>query len=585
MDQKTMKVMKSWFGVLFGMIFLIIGLAAGYSSSGGMISGYLFSSNWIEVPATIKKVELVRKRSKGNGKRSSNATIYSVLAEYSYSYKGISYNNDRVSLSCGSDNIGSYWQDLASKLKTWKRENSAVAIINSEAPGQSLLDRTLRWRSVVFGSMFTLIFGGAGGVIVWFSLRGTKTRERCLQLEFENGISSNERHRSKLLAVFGSVLLMIGGGISLVELPDEIRNGNYIALVTLVFPIAGAAIIYASYRMASSYRKFGPSPLFLDPLVPGVGGQLGGRFKLNVPGSHFSGGMNTQLHARLLCSRKTKSGKNTSTRIIWHNEAPVYIKETAHGIEGSFLFDISDDCDPTKEWSNGSSISWSVVIEGELNTADRSKLKRSWQVDVEEQAAQASNVLNIPQSFLHKANKRTEERANAAGLKQVPVTEDSEYIYVHSKAGRNPGQCLFTLLLGCIFAGVGMFAVAHGWWPGYIFLTIGVVSSLWSIYKLGSSIHVKIQKNTRELSAKKSLFGIAYAHSQGTVFVQNQFTMKKTAGSEIGNKITEYYAIYFDAAGSKIRIAESIEGKNETKALLDTICSHCFREEQQNIAA
>ena len=56
------------------------------------------------------------------------------------------------------------------------------------------------------------------------------------------------------------------------------------------------------------YRKLGPSPLFLDPLVPGVGSQLGGSFKLNVPGSHSTGGMNTQLQARLLCSRK-KIGK------------------------------------------------------------------------------------------------------------------------------------------------------------------------------------------------------------------------------------------------------------------------------------
>lgn len=97
MDRKSN---KSWLGAVFGLIFVVGGLAAAYGSAGKMIIGYIASSGWAEVPATIHDVKLVR--------NSGETTTYLVESQYSYIFNGVKYNSDRVSLSSGSDNLGSY---------------------------------------------------------------------------------------------------------------------------------------------------------------------------------------------------------------------------------------------------------------------------------------------------------------------------------------------------------------------------------------------------------------------------------------------------------------------------------------------
>ena len=176
---------KSWVGILAGLIFLSTGLAVAYSSAGTMITGYLSSSRWVEVPATIYSVELIAKR--------GNTTTYSVNSNYSYQFNGENYTSNRVSLSTGSDNIGQYWENLERSLRQAKNSNEAVAFVNPEDPTDSLLDRTLRWKSMVFGSMLFFLFGGVGVFLLWVSTRKTKTRHERLQSEKEGGISSEQK--------------------------------------------------------------------------------------------------------------------------------------------------------------------------------------------------------------------------------------------------------------------------------------------------------------------------------------------------------------------------------------------------------
>ncbi|MEE9335193.1 MAG: DUF3592 domain-containing protein [Granulosicoccaceae bacterium] len=176
---------RSWLSAIFGLIFLLAGLAAAYGSGGMMILGYFTSANWEEVPATIHTVELVSER--------GDSTTYSVKSSYSYEYNGRNYNSDRVSLSRGNDNIGRYWQDLARSLRADQSSNEAFALVNPNDPTDSLLDRTLRWKSLVFASVFLLLFGGVGGFIMWASLRSSKSRKERVQGEQKTGISVVER--------------------------------------------------------------------------------------------------------------------------------------------------------------------------------------------------------------------------------------------------------------------------------------------------------------------------------------------------------------------------------------------------------
>lgn len=568
---------RSWAGAVFGLIFLVAGLGAAYVSAGKLIVGYVGSVNWVEVPATIHDVKLVSNH--------GETTTYTVKSNYSYSFNGVRYDNDRVSLSSGSDNLGRYWQDLERTLRSRQRSNEAFALVDPKNPANALLDRTFRWKSIVFGSIFLILFGGVGGFIAWASLRGTKSDEERLRDEKNDGIESDQKTGSWLIAGFGAVFLVMGGGMSLLVLPDAIRDGEYGALFVLLFVFVGAGIMYYAFKINRAYRRIGPTPLFLDPAVPGVGGQLGGKFTVLVPDGISASDRAPRLLAKLTCSRKSKSGDSTSVSIKWQEEAPVYLKETARGIEASFLFEIPETCSPSKDWSNRSSIDWSVSVEGEFSEPSIGKLERSWGVEVEDSAAQVGSVISIPQSFLNEAQQRSQARAKASALEQILVSEDDEYINVHSKAGRGVGSKLLLMLFGAIFGGVGVFTILDNWWPGYIFLLVGGAIFFMSIFILGKAIEVKIDKGSYVLYTRSSWFGFVYAHGQADVLDPQQFKEKLTSSSSTHNKLTEYYAVYIESNGKKVRVADGIEGKKEALALIEAIVNRCFSEEEQALAA
>lgn len=411
---------------------------------------------------------------------------------------------------------------------------------------------------------------------MWVALRGTKSREARQLYEHNEGINSDQKIGRWIVAAFGGVFFVIGGGLSLIVLPDAIREEEYAALFILLFVLVGVGIIYHAFKLNRAYRRFGPTPLFLDPSLPGVGGQLGGRFSINALDIGHKTGSAPQLRARLICTRKSKSGKSTYKSAKWQEEAPVYLRQTAKGIDASFLFDIPHSCTPSKEWRQGSSIEWNVTVEGEFGTSGIDKFERNWGIVVEDSAAQASNVLSIPQNFIDTAKKKTAERITTSALNQVPVTEDTQYINVHSKAGRDLGGKIVGVLFGAIFAGTGIFTITQNWWPGYIFVLVGGVIVLFSLYILGKSIEVKIDKNLRVLYTRESWFGLVYVNRQGDVIYADQFKINHTSSSSTNSRTTEHYAVDFKSNGETIRIADGIDGKKQALALKDAIANRCF---------
>jgi len=132
---------------LFVAAIMVVMLLPAHLMSGGMITRYLASTSWVEVPATIiHNIELTSNQ--GNSNR------YSVRGKYSYQFKGVQYDSERISLSTTLDNIGNYWQDLERRLRRYKVTNEASAFVNPNEPAQSVLDRTFRWGPVLLAAGF-----------------------------------------------------------------------------------------------------------------------------------------------------------------------------------------------------------------------------------------------------------------------------------------------------------------------------------------------------------------------------------------------------------------------------------------------
>jgi len=506
---------RNWFGAVFGMVFVFAGLAAVYGSAGKMIGGYLSSSDWVSVPVAIHSLDLK--------KHYGDATTYSIEASYSFEYLGARYTNDGVSLSSDSDNIGKYWQNLYTSLQYDQSINETSAFVNPNNPEESVLDRTIRWKSLIFGSMFLLLFCGMGGLITWASLRKGATREERLSNERLNGIPSDEKYAHWAIGGFGSIFFIFGASFSAIILPDAIRDGEYGALFVLVFVAIGIAIMGYAVKSYFSYRKFGATPLSLDPLTPCVGGQFGSSFEIHLPSGKFSNSSITKqptATAQLRCTEKTRSKNNTYRSLVWHEETDVYLQQSANGYRGEVIFKIPDNVPASSNHSSRKTIKWQLEIKGDFGS-ELGKIERSWSVEVLDEAgdvvgAKTSGIV-IPEIFQANSNKAASDRAKNSALTQIPLTEDSEYIHLVSDAKRHRGSKLGGIVFGCIFSCVGLFTVTQDWWPGYLFILIGTLAIIASIYQLGKSIEVKIEKRTAILYARESWMGMVYSRTQAQI--------------------------------------------------------------------
>jgi len=415
---------------------------------------YFASANWVQVPVQIHQLKLSRNTG-------GDSTTYRIESRYSYRFRGTVFESSRVSLSDSSDNIGSYWQDLYRQLSQMKKYERAVALVNPDDPGEAYLDRTFRWGKVIFSSVFLVMFGGVGGLFAWLSLQRSKGRVERLQDEAQAGIACDQKSASWFLAGFGGLFFLVGIGFSALALPQAIRNGEYAALLILLFVFIGAGILYYAWKERRAYKRFGPTALFLDPPEPGVGGKFGGTFKLNIP-KHAN--VTAPLTAKLTCTKLRKSGDDTSRSIKWQQETAVYLKQTSSGQDASVLIDIPEVCLASKEWENRSAIVWDLTVEGDYNQHGLGKLKRSWTVEIADHAAQASTALHVPDSFIKKSQQVQLAQAEVSANKQLDVAESEGMVDIKGLPGNSKWQYLLGIVVGGVFFGTGIFTL--GEWIG-----------------------------------------------------------------------------------------------------------------------
>ncbi len=200
-----------------------------------------------------------------------------------------------------------------------------------------------------------------------------------------NGISSNQKANGWLLIGCGLLVLMIGGLCAYFATTTITLNKGYAAFCLLLFPLAGVALMGYGFKTEWAYRKFGATPLVLDPAAPGVGGQLGGTIHIITD---VNANKVPEFRALLTCTHRRQYGKERKDKIRWQEEAPIHWQYNANGAQASFVFEIPEHCWPTKEWCEGSSVDWSLQVEGEFESVG--KFDRNWNVVIEKRSALAN---------------------------------------------------------------------------------------------------------------------------------------------------------------------------------------------------
>jgi len=261
---------------IIGIPFMLIGAIMAYLIF-MEVSQNIEMRGWHEVPATLESVELAT-YDHGDSK------TYEVKASYQYEFGGKSYTGTKASQYL-SDNIGEYHQDLYNRLKEkFDLGETVSAFVNPNDPEQAFLDRTLRYGSLILYLIFLIVFGGFGlGAVLLASNSAKKTAERKRLLaehpdepwfhrqDWKQGRIVSEQRAFALVLLFMAVIWNAISIPATVLAVPEVIEGNYTALLVLLFTVVGLLLAWGAVVSVRRWRRFGKATLELltVPAVPG----------------------------------------------------------------------------------------------------------------------------------------------------------------------------------------------------------------------------------------------------------------------------------------------------------------------------
>jgi len=174
-------------------------------------------------------------------------------------------------------------------------------------------------------------------------------------------ITSSLRKAAAILWIFVAFWCAASAAISLAVVPQQLHQGNRAALLTLIFPVIGLAMIFFALNTTRAWRKFGRS-IFEMAAIPGaLGGTLEGEIQVKTRLRPEHG-----LHLRLSCFRRTTtgSGKDRSTveRILWQDEKWLRadLPQTDSNATGIPVYFRLPDDQPESTLGNGDGIHWKL---------------------------------------------------------------------------------------------------------------------------------------------------------------------------------------------------------------------------------
>ena len=407
------------FGTLFGMAFGLLFAAAG-----------LFVAQQTVIPTYLSWLAMQDWRATSAVLLSVSGSENSTEASYRYQVDGVEYQGDRVYVAEFNDNIGSYHQDFYQRLRQMKEQGVPVSIwFDSDSPGQSVIDRDMRWGLFALMTGFCSVFILIGLGVCLANIRGafapkkaskrsslSQLREEWKQsktsdsfFEFIQQKSTDLAEQSVKQTQSGAHLLpwlnkkewrnnrirssaktglyfmwgfaILWSGISspiLFVLEDEINQENYAVLIALLFPLIGLLMLYKAWQMTREWIHFGVIELELDPFPGSIGGHVGGSLLITKT-IDFRAPYNIELEC--VYSYMSGSGDNRSRRenIKWSEQGFAKAEATGRGLRLEFRFDVPEDLPEADVDQTNSYYFWRLRLSAEV---DGIELRRDYNIPV-----------------------------------------------------------------------------------------------------------------------------------------------------------------------------------------------------------
>lgn len=346
-------------------------------------------------------------------------------------------------------------------------------------------------------------------------------------------------------------------------LPGELDKGNHMVLVALLFPLVGVLLTWQAIVATLRWRRFGRTPLIMDPFPGSIGGDIGGHIEINLP---YDPNVTCQITVSCIYSYMSGSGKNRSRRenVIWQDDGIGETRSFNGKTRVQFRFEVPEGL-PQSDVNQGERYHlWRIHASCELPGAD---FDHTFEIPVFP-TAEKSNLQSAP-SREHASLKDAAQTAVETFL-QISHNRDGMELFM--PMGRRIGGSVWAVLIGLIFLGAGM-GVFHGGGPKLlsgIFSLLGSFLILGGIVSLGTGLRTQFKSD--EIYIVKYLYGIIVSKKFISRESIQRLTTKESMSSNNGGKKTSWYTIQaLTRDNKKITLALRLKGRRESEVLLESI--------------
>ncbi|MGI9270639.1 MAG: DUF3592 domain-containing protein, partial [Woeseiaceae bacterium] len=163
---------------LFALPFFSVGIWMLWSVSSTLVSAWQMDG-WMQVEASLTTGGYTTHSG-------DDSDTHRAFASYDYKIGGKQYSGDRVSISGGADNVGSYQEDIGRNLQSAQASGDMIMIyVDPDDPTASIIDRGVRWGLLGFKSIFLFVFGGVGLGLLIAAWKAPTEKDQALP-KFQN---------------------------------------------------------------------------------------------------------------------------------------------------------------------------------------------------------------------------------------------------------------------------------------------------------------------------------------------------------------------------------------------------------------
>jgi hypothetical protein len=376
------------------------------------------------------------------------------------------------------------------------------------------------------------------------------------------GISSGAKYAHWVMGGFALVwnLMSLPILFQLEKIQGQVREEPAMAFVFL-FPLIGLLLIATAWRSLMQWRRFGPTPLVLDPYPGASGGHVGGQVDTRIA---FNTSQRFDVTVSCVYSYMSGSGKNRSRSesIKWQSNGVCHSERSGMGTCLSFRFDVPGGL-PDSDVKKGSSYHlWRVTVACELEGPDFS---RRYEIPVFNTATH---------STLSRGTESHPATVDAAaeGVESIAeITAIAGGIEAFFPALQRPAQGIASIIFGLIFAGAGAAAGSNGApliFP-LVFMPVGTLIACYGVFYLGKSLRVSITRDG--IRTRRFLCGYPLTSKQMLRADFKHFEIDQGATMQTGNKTTVFYRLYANSQGKqRFPVAERLSSRSEAELLKET---------------